>query len=455
MKKADSYWEKARQFVIVFLPIAITQIALISAGFFDTVMAGHSSEYDLAGVAIGANLFFPVFGGILGIVSGLTPIIAQLYGAGKKENLPFIVIQGLYLSIVIGIVIIICGSLFLNPLLDSMNLEPKVREIAVGYLQAMAFGFCPILIAAVMRNFIDALGYTRMTMLITVSSVPINILMNYLFIFGEYGFPRLGGVGAGVGSAITFWIVLLLNILVVKYVRPFSSYRVFARFFRVSFQTWREQLSLGVPIGSAMFCEQSIFGAVGLFMAVYGTGIIAAHQAALNFTTMIYMIPLSISMTLTILVGFEVGAKRFADARKYSKMGVVLSILFSSMASCTLMYFKPEVAALYTKAPEVWLLIQGFLSYAIFLQFSDCVSAPLQGILRGYKDVKITLYLAVLSYWILGLPTGYVLANFCGYGPYGYWIGLIAGIAIGALFLMVRLYQVQRKFSILEREQNP
>lgn len=452
MKKADSYREKARQFVIVFLPIFITQIALISAGFFDTVMAGHASEYDLAGVAVGANLYFPVFGGILGVVSGLTPIIAQLHGAGKREGLAYIVIQGMYLSMAIGIAIIALACLGVKPLLDSMNLEPRVYEISVGYLQAMAFGFCPILVAAVLRNFIDALGYTRVTMAITICSVPLNILMNYLFIFGAYGFPRLGGVGAGVGSAITFWIVLFLNILVVKYLQPFASYRVFAEFFKVSLKSWREQMAIGVPIGSAMFCEQSIFGAVGLFMASYGTGIIAAHQAALNFTTMVYMVPLSISMTLTILVGFEIGAKRFDDAKKYSKMGVGVSILVSGTAAVLLMNFKPEVAALYTKVPEVWLLIQGFLAYAIVLQFSDCVSAPLQGILRGYKDVKITLYLAVLSYWILGLPIGYLLANFFGCGPYGFWIGLISGIAIGAVFLIIRVYQVQRRYALMREE---
>ena len=283
-----------------------------------------------------------------------------------------------------------------------------------------------------------------MTMLITICSVPVNIFMNYLFIFGKYGFPQLGGVGAGVGSAITYWVVLLLNIIVVYYVKPFSGYHVFSKFFKISFKTWKEQLGIGVPIGSAMFCEQSIFGAVGLFMAAYGTGIIAAHQAALNFTTMVYMIPLSISMTLTILVGFEVGAKRFSDAKKYSRMGIILSILFSGTAALILMHFKPEIAALYTNDEAVWGLIQLFLAYAILLQFSDSVSAPLQGILRGYKDVKITLYLAILSYWIIGLPTGYVLANAYDYGPYGYWIGLIVGIAVGAVFLLARMYQVQK-----------
>lgn len=448
MKQTHSYREKTREFFIVFLPIFVTQIALLSTGFFDTVMAGHFSEYDLAGVAVGVNLFFPVFGGVQGIISGLTPTIAQLYGAGRQKDVPAVVIQGIYLALMIGVTLIIAAYFAIGPILSYMALEPKVEAIAIGFLSAMAFGFCPILVAAALRNFIDALGYTRVTMLITICAVPVNICMNYLFIFGAFGFPRLGGIGAGVGSAIAYWMILLLNLAVVCYAKPFSGYKLFSKVAAPSFRMIKQHLAVGVPIGSAMFCEQSIFGAVGLFMAAYGTGIIAAHQAAMNFTTMVYMIPLSISMALTIMVGFEAGARRFDDAKKYSYMGIVFSVLFSGTAALILLQFKPEIAALYSKEIAVQQLIQVFLAYAIFLQFSDAVSAPLQGALRGYKDVRITLILAIVSYWVIGLPMGHFLAWQFAYGPYGYWIGLIFGIMIGAVFLLVRLHQVQKaKFS--------
>lgn len=446
MKRTHSYREKFIQLAIVLVPIFVTQLSLVSIGFFDTVMAGNVSEYDLAGVAVGVNLYFPVFGGIQGVISGLTPIIAQLYGAGKKERLPFIVVQGVYMAIAIGLLLIALGSLAISPLLQQMDLEPRVAEIARGFLTAIAFGFCPILVAAVLRNFIDALGYTRVTMAITILAVPINICLNYVFIFGEFGFPQMGGIGAGIGSATTYWIIMTLNILVVCCLKPFSEYRVFQRFFGVSFKQWKEELAVGVPIGSAIFCEQSIFGAVGLLMAAYGTGIIAAHQAALNFTTMTYMIPLSISMTLTILVGFEVGARRYRDARQYCRMGIVISVVFSAALAFFLVQMKAEIAALYTKDESVYHLVQSFLVYAIFLQLSDAISAPLQGSLRGYKDVRVTLMLAIVSYWVIGLPVGYLFANALGFGPYGYWLGLIAGILVGALFLAVRLRKVQKKF---------
>lgn len=443
MQETGSYWEKLRQLLFVFLPLFITQITLMSTGFFDTVMSGNKSEYDLAGVSMAVNLYMPVFGSTLGVISGLTPVIAHFYGAGERGKITYAVTQGIYLAVMIGAVLILFGSIAATPALELLHLEPQVMGIAQGFLQAIAFGLCPIFAAAVLRNFIDALGYTRITMLITILSVPVNVLMNYLFIFGKFGFPELGGVGAGVGSALTYWFVLLLNLLVVCTVRPFKEYRILSSIGKPDWRAWRRQLAIGLPIGSAMFCEQSIFGAVGLFMASYGTTVIAAHQAAMNFTTMVYMIPLSISMSLTILVGYEMGAGRPLDAKKYSHLGIWFSILISGSLALFLTGFKEPIANLYTNEPGVFEMIQGFLVYVIFLQWSDAVSAPLQGALRGYKDVRVTLILAVFSYWIIGLPVGYGFANFAGLGPYGYWLGLIAGIAVGAVALYARLRRVQ------------
>lgn len=445
MKPTYSYREKAREFLIVLLPIFITQLAIVSTGFFDTVMSGHVSERDLAGVAVGVNLFMPIFGSCLGVISGLMPTIAQLYGAGQTKQIPFVVTQGLYWSVLAGLVLIVFGLLAVPPVLGLLQLEPKVEYIATYYLLAMACGICPVFAAGVLRNFIDALGYTRLTMLITICAVPFNIAMNYLFIFGTWGFPALGGIGAGVGTAITFYFMLLLNVLGVCYIKPFKDYRLFSHFSRPAFAEWKKQLGLGIPIGSAMFCEQSIFGAVGLCMTVYGTDVIAAHQAAMNFSTVIYMIPLSVSMTLTILVGFEVGAKRFADARRYTYMGLFLSLVFALFLAGGLLQLRADIASLYTKNQQINDLLQTFLLYSICLQLADGISAPLQGTLRGYRDVQVTFLLAVLSYWIIGLPIGYLWAQYGAGGPYGYWTGLVAGIAAGAALLGLRLKKVQRR----------
>ena len=417
----------------------------MATGFFDTVMSGQVSHYDLAGVAIGANLWMPIFTGMGGVLAGMTPILSQLNGAGWKKDMPFVVIQSIYLSMALAFLVIGSGSVVLGPILNLMTLEAAVHDIAYQFLVALAIGILPLFVSAALRNFIDALGYTKITMLITLCAVPINIALNYLLILGNFGFPRLGGVGAGYASAITYWSLALISMGVIHYLKPFKDYKVFGRFVGISIRTWRELLVVGLPIGLSIFCEVSIFGVVALLMAEYGTAVIAAHQAAINFAGLVYMVPLSIGMTLTIVIGFEVGARRYSDARQYSKLGIAIAIMIAVFFAIALSVFNSQIAGLYTQEADLLELIQNFLVYAVFFQLSDAIAAPIQGALRGYKDVKVTFLMAVLSYWVIGMPVGYLLAKFTGLQAYGYWVGFIVGLAVGAAVLLARLIRLQKK----------
>lgn len=447
MKQTFSYKEKTKQFFAVLLPILVTQLSLIATGFFNVIMAGHISQQDLAGAAVGVNLFMPFFGSILGIISGLTPTISQLYGAGKSDKIGFIVKQGFYWAFALAVGFIAFGYITVPQILPLLGLEPRVEYITTHYLMAVSCGMLPIFLAGVLRNFIDAHGYTRLTMCITMCTVPVNIVLNYIFMYGLFGIPAFGGIGAGIGSAIAFTLNLILNIIVVTTVSPFKEYHIFKNLPRLNLAEWKKQLGVGIPIGSTIFCEQSIFGAVGLFIATYGTTIVAAHQAAMNFTTVVYMLPLSVSMALTILVGFEVGARRYKDAKEYIILSRVLTFVFVGSIALLLTQFKAEIAAFYTSSSEVQSVLGGFLIYAVFMQFADSINAPLQGALRGYKDVHVTFLLAVLSYWIIGLPLGYYLANYTDMGPYGYWISLIGGVIVGAVLLQIRLSIILKRFT--------
>jgi len=450
MKQTFTYRQKAQQFFAVLLPILITQISIMSTGFFDTVMAGHLSQIDLAGVAVGTNLFLPFFGLFLGIISGLTPVLAQLYGAEKTHKIGFIVKQGFYWAAGLAVLFIAAGYLAVPRIMPLMNLEPEVAHIASYYLVAVSFGIFPVFLAGVLRNFIDSHGKTRLTMAITICTVPINIVLNYIFMYGVLGIPSFGGVGAGIGTAVAFLMNFLLNAVAVTKMEPFHSYHVFSNLPRPGFAEWRKQLSVGIPIGFTMFCEQSIFGAVGLLMTAYGTTVVAAHQAAMSFTTVVYMLPLSVSMTLTILIGYEVGAKRFDDAKRYIMLSRVLTLILVGTIAVVLTQFRGEVAALYTNSAEVKPLLRTFLVYAFAMQLADSINAPLQGALRGYKDVHVTFLLAVLSFWVIGLPAGWLIANFTALQAYGYWLGLIAGILVGAVLLQFRLRQIQRRYNYRE-----
>lgn len=445
MQQTTTLLSKGKMLLYILLPILITQIGLYSMNFFDTVMSGHSSPNDLAGVAIGSSIWVPIFTGLNGILLSITPIVAHYIGAKELKKVPFTVTQGIYLSVALAILIVILGAFLLDPILNGMNLEPDVHMIAKHYLIALSFGIIPLFIYTVLRCFMDALGQTRVTMFITLTSLPINVVFNYLLIFGKFGFPHLGGVGAGVASAITYWCILLLAGHIVHRNQPFKEFRVFYQFTKLSLQAWKEQLKIGVPIGFAIFFETSIFAAVTLLMSQYNTLTIAAHQAAMNFASLLYMIPLSISMALTITVGFEAGAKRQKDATQYSYLGIGIAVTMSAICAVILFIFNERIASLYTTDPKVLSLTAHFLIYAIFFQLSDAVAAPIQGALRGYKDVNITLILALVSYWVVGLPLGYYLANQTGLAAFGYWIGLITGLAVGAILLFSRLRFIQKQ----------
>ncbi|CAM5797742.1 MULTISPECIES: MATE family efflux transporter [Brevibacillus] len=445
MQQTNTFQEKLRQLFVVLLPILVTQLALFSMTFFDTVMSGKASPVDLAGVAIGSSLWTPVQAGLTGILLAVTPMVAQMAGAMRKDQVPFTVMQALYLSVVIAIGVVILGALLLGPILDGMSLETEVRHIAYYYLVAISFGIIPLFVYTVLRCYIDALGMTRVTMVITLMSLPINVALNYVMIFGYFGFPRLGGIGAGLASAITYWIIVLISLYVVHRVEPFVEYGMFSKFYRVSMAAWKELLKLGVPIGFSIFFEVSIFAAVTLLMSEYSTITIAAHQAAMNFASFIYMVPLSISMALTIVVGFEVGAERFRDARQYSYMGITTAVGMASLFAVGLYFFSEQVAGFYTNDPSVLELAQHFLMYSILFLLSDAVAAPIQGVLRGYKDVTVTFIVALVSYWVIGLPLGFALAQLTSLGAFGYWIGLITGLAAGAIFLFGRLLSLQKQ----------
>lgn len=446
MEQTDSLKKKIIQFMTILFPILMTQVFMCAMTFFDTMMSGHASANDLVGVAIGSSMWMPVFTGLNGILFAVVPIIAQFLGAERKEEVPFVVIQAVYLALAIAAIVISCGSFIITPVLNKMELNVGAYEIAQNFLIAISFGIVPFFFSTVCRCFIDTLGYTRVTMLISMIALPINIVLNYVLIFGKLGFPPLGGVGAGWASAITYWCIAIISLCVILGMEPFKNYHIFSRFYPPSISVWKEQLKIGIPIGSAIFCETSIFALVTLLMSQYSEATIAAYQVAINVASLIYMIPLSISMALTIAVGFEVGAKRYRDAKQYTYLGISLALCMAVATAGVLYLWNEQVARLYTEDINVLKIAQEFLLYAVFFQLSDAIATPVQGSLRGYKDVRITFIMAMVSYWVVGLPMGFVLGHYSSLGAFGYWIGLIVGLAFGAISLSTRLVRVQRKY---------
>lgn len=438
--------EKSNRLMRIIGPILMTQIALYLMTFFDIVMTGRYDTAHLGGVSVGSSLWMPIYTGLAGILSGLTPLIAHEYGARKKQNIRPLVQQGLYISIALALFIFGLIFLLLPGVIQMIDLEPLVREVAMSYLIGMSLGLFPLFAYTVFRSFFDALGATRVSMFIIGLTAPINIVLNYMLIYGKFGLPELGGAGAGYASGITYWIVFFVAVAIATWNRQFASYRLLFNWPRIRFAEWGHILKIGIPIGIAIFVETSIFSAVTLLMSnAYSTEIISAHQIALNFTSFLYMMPLSISFGVTIVVGQSVGAKAWQDAKEYSFLAVGVALLFSLISIMILLTFRHSIASIYTADAQLIMLSAKFFIFSAFFQLSDAVLAPIQGALRGYKDVNATFITAIISFWVIGLPVGYVMATYTSLGPYGYWVGLITGLTLGAIGLFIRLRIVQRK----------
>lgn len=432
---------------IIVMPILITQVFLYLMTFFDILM---TSKYDighLAGVSIGSSLWVPVYTGLTGILISITPIVAHYIGGNNKQQVKPSVQQGILVAIAMSLLVYALIFLAVEPIVSMMDVSAIEREIAIAYVKAISIGLIPLFIYSVLRGFIDALGLTRITMFITLLSAPINVFLNYLFIFGKFGAPELGGQGAALASALTYWVVLFITIGLIATLPSIKEYQIFSGFSGIQMKRIWTIIAMGVPIGLSIFAETTIFSAVTLMMTNYTTEILSAHQIALNFTSLLYMIPLSIAMGATIVVGQSVGAKKFTEASHYAWLSVLLAIAVSFVSASILFFFREQISTFYTDDAVVVGYAVQFLLFAALFQLSDAIQAPVQGALRGYKDVKITFIMAIISYWVIGLPLGYYLATTTSLVQYGYWVGLIAGLTAGAITLSIRLLIVQKTYA--------
>lgn len=444
MNQTYSNKEKIKQIFILLIPILITQLGMFSMVFFNNIMSGRYNSSDLAAVAIGSSIWNPVFIGLSGILLAVSPIAAQQLGERKNKEVSSTVANGIYLSVVIGLLVILLGFFLLDPILHIMHLSKKVEETAHNYLVGLGFGVIPLFIFNVLRSFIYALGKTRVVMVILLISLPINFFFNFVLIFGEWGFPELGGAGAGYATSITYWIIAGITAFIIKSQQPFSLYKVFPRIKMFSAKMCKEILKIGVPMGLSSFFETSMFAVVTILISKFSITTIAAYQSALNIVSFLYMVPVSISLAITVLVGYEVGAKRYQDARAYSWLGVSLSMVMALVTGLLVVIFRYQVAGFYSNEAAVINLTAHFLVFALFFQVSDAIQVTAQAALRGYKDVNLAFILTLIAYWFICLPAGYVLANFTGLEVRGFWIGLTIGLLAAGICLSMRLLYIQK-----------
>jgi len=421
MYPTHQFKDKFVLFLKIFFPILIYQFANYSASFVDTTMTGQYNTMDLAGVSTATSLWNPFFTFLTGIVSAMVPIIGHHLGRGKKEEVASDFYQFIYLAFGLSLVLLGMVVFLAPPVLTNIGLEAQVAAVAVSYLWYLSIGIIPLLL-------------------------PLNSGFNYLLIYGAFGFPELGGAGAGLGTSLAYWVLLGISILVLFKQERLKALHLEKRI-PLNIDKIKEGVRLGLPIGGTVFAEVAIFSVVGLIMAKFSSLIIASHQSAMNFSSLMYAFPMSISSAMAIVVSYEVGAKRFEDAKIYARLGRVTALIFAGLTLSFLYIFRDRVASLYGNDSQFIETTAVFLTYSLFFQLADTFASPLQGILRGYKDTIVPFYLGLIGYWGVAIPLGYLLDQVTDLGAFAYWIGLIASLIVSGCLYQWRLKTVMKRLS--------
>ena len=433
-----------KKLLSVMIPILVAQVSTAGVTFINTTMAGHAGADDLAGVSVGAGLFYPLLASIIGLLMAGTPLMAQLIGRKERESLPFIVRSGMVIGLSVWALFTAAYFFFIDDLLASLALEAAVEHIARYYLMTMIGVVFFLALMIPLRCLTDTAGSTSISMKLFLMAPVINGIFNYIFIYGHGGMPALGGIGAGLATMMTYGFLLGLFLLVVMKSKDLGGRQIFASLALRS-KDLREYLVVGVPSGLSIFMEMSLFSLIIVFLSRYGTDALAAYQIADNFASLVYMLPVSCSMALTILIATAVGAGDMTLARRYKKAGFVVAMGGAMMTASFTVLCRNSIGSVYTDDTAVALIAGQFLIYSAGWQLFDAISTPIQGILRGLKDTRISFILMVLAYWGGCFPMSLFLDSHTALGADSFWLGLDFGVGCSAFLMILRLLYVERK----------
>ena len=410
----------------------------------DTIMAGRLGATQLAAVALASSVWITLFLAGLGVIMALGPTVAQHYGAGRMAAIGHDTRQGLWLALAVSAAVIVAMR-SVSPVLRWAAIEEPVVILAQGYLDALSWGVLGISLYHVIRQMSEGAGRTIPIMIVMGASLPINIALNYIFIFGKLGSPALGAVGAGLGSGITFWLMFLMISI---YTYRAGFYRPFHIWFSIEPPDWRaiaDLATIGLPIGMSLMLQAGLFSAVALLMGSLGTDVIAAHQIALNFAGLVFMIPLGLGMATTVRVGQAIGRGEPQAAARAGYIGIGVCAAVTCISAICTFLFASMIVGLYTVDTAVSALATSLVMVAAFLQVGDAVQAAAAGALRGLKDTRVPLLINALIYWCVGFTTAYLFGIRLGIGARGIWYGLVLALWIAAFALTLRFVVVMRR----------
>lgn len=411
-------------------------------------MAGRYSANDMAAVAIGFSITVPILMFIQGVALAIPPIISRLFGAGDDSKIAYATQQAMWTLLAVSLLVYAVLT-FVTPLLNYFPMADELRSITIDYVFYVLLAAPAFALYQAARNFCEGLGQTRPTMVITFIGLATNIGANYIFIYGKFGVPVFGGAGCGIATALVFVMMMIATLSYAAFSRTLANVKLFGQLYRPSIRGIFRTLKIGIPVALTILFETTLFAVVALLLAPFGAIPVAAHQIALNVSSLMFMFPLSIGMAVSIRIAYLVGKSEIESAKIALRAALFTGLSIALFTATFTVLARQIIPGFYTSEVEVIRYAAPLLLLAAMFQFSDAIQAISANALRGYKDTTAMFLITFVAYWLIGLPTGLILALTDWVVPAmqarGFWIGFIVGLSAAAVMLGVRVRLIQRR----------
>jgi MATE family multidrug resistance protein len=438
----------ARETLALGLPLIGSSLAQMALHVTDTVMVGWYGVIPLAAVVLGSSSFFIVYVVGSGFAKAVMPMVAAALGRGDETQVRRDTRMGIWLSIAYGILVL---PIFWwsGPILLALGQDPAVSAIAQEYMRIVGFGMVPALVVTVLQSYLSALHRTQVVLWVTLAAVGLNILVNWALIFGNWGFPELGARGAAVATIATQALSLIGLALYAGCLPSLRRFHLFQRFWRPDWPAMGQVWRLGLPIGLTGLAEGGLFQASALMMGWIGPVELAAHGIALEVAALTFMMHVGLSSAATIRIARFDGQGNLPALRKAAKVAVVISFAVALVSVAVFLAVPEAIVALFVdlaKPESATIVAYGsvLVMLAALFQLADGMQVMALGLLRGVQDTRVPMGLAVVSYWLIGIPCSYLLAFPLGFGGVGLWLGLVVGLVCAAASLMWRFWRLVR-----------
>ncbi len=425
-------------------PIVMSQFGHILVGVVDTAMVGQIGSVEQAAVALSNSLYtlLLVFG--LGVSYGVTPLVASADSSGNKLENAQLLNQSIIINTVLGIILFLV-LFFLSPLLNHFNQKQEVVVNAIPFLNVMMLGMIPLCFFSGLKQFLEGLSDTKAAMYISVLSNILNIVLNYVMIFGHWGFPKMGLMGSCWASFIARMLMAVAMFFYVYYNKRYKYYWEHFSIKNYSKSLTKKILAIGVPSGFQWMFEVGAFAFAVIMIGWIGHKQQAAHQVALSLAAVTYMMASGLSAAASVKVGNQMGLKSSSGVRMAGFSAFFMVIFFMGLMAILFLLFRNQLPVLFNKDAEVISIASSLLVVAAVFQISDGIQVVALGALRGVKDVKIPTAITIIAYWIIGLPMSYIFAFNLNLGVKGIWYGLLLGLTTAAILLFLRFNYISKK----------